>query len=129
MENYIVIILMVIIFIASTVGKSKEKVILQQQNTEPDTPDNNRDTISESGTVQSVYQPAYNFVKNRGSMKAPEEDNFYSFTPKEEGGSVSRDSISNKESNIKQTVKDIKARKFSLKKAVIYSEILNRKYI
>ena len=129
MENYIVIILMVIIFIASTVGKSKEKVILQQQNTEPDTPDNNRDTISESETVQSVYQPAYNFVKNRGSMKVLEEDNFYSFTPKEEGGSVSRDSISNKESNIKQTVKDIKARKFSLKKAVIYSEILNRKYI
>jgi ABC-type transporter lipoprotein component MlaA len=129
METYIVIILTVIIFIISAVGKNNRKIILQQQNDEPYEPYNNRETTEEPVAYQSIYKPVDNSIEYKESIKAPEEKTFYRFTPNEEGGSISRNSILKNELNLKKTNKDIKDRKFSLKKAVIYSEILNRKYI
>jgi hypothetical protein len=130
MENYIVIILTVIIFIISAVGKNKRKIILQQQNYEPYVSDNDWETTEEPITSQSIYRPVDNFIEDTGITEEVHEENpFYKFTPNEEGGSIPTNSILKNELNLKKTNNSIKVGKFSLKKAVIYSEILNRKYI
>ena len=131
MEDYIVLILTVFILIVGAVGKSKRKIIPQPQNEEPVVPDNIWEMMKELGVQQPAPQPVENVIEKVEIMEAPKENQFYGFTAKEEGGSILKYNIFKRELNLKKTnISEIKkGEQFSLRKAIIYSEILNRKYI
>ena len=128
MEDYIVIILMAIILIFGAIGRSKKKVIPQPQNEEPIEHDDFWGMMEELEVQPPTPQP----VKKVEFMKVPKVNPVYGFIAKEEGVSILKDRILKSESDIKKTNKSNiikKDDKFSLRKAIIYSEILNRKYI
>ena len=129
MENYIVIILTIIILIAGAVGRNKRKITLQPQGEEPFIPSNPWGIMEELRVQPPIPQPVKNIIERIEIMDTPEKNPLYGFTAKEEGGSILKDSILKSELNLKKTNTSDNIKEFSLKEAVIYSEILNRKYI
>ena len=130
MEDYIVIILTIIILIFGAVGRNKKKIALQPQNKEPFASDDFWGVIEELGIQPTTPQPVEKLNEKIEIIKEPEKNRFYGFTAEEEGGSILKNSIFKSELNRKKTKRDtIKNKRFSLREAVIYSEILNRKYI
>jgi len=128
MEDYIVIILTVIILIFGAVGRNKKKIALQPQNKEPFESDDFWEVIEELGMQQPVPQRVGSYTEKVEIINAPEKKSFNEFTAKKEKSSILKNSIVNAKLDINEN-NTVKNKRFSLREAVIYSEILNRKYI
>lgn len=135
MDDLIVIILTLIIAVVGALGQIKKKKQGQPQNQQTDqeqepsgfwdifekeqeyTVDQQEEMPHQEVEVQPVT------INEKVERTIPQ----YEFTPENEGKSIYGDDLTMKhEQKNKHTKRKIKD--FSLKKAVIYSEILNRKY-
>lgn len=129
MDDLVVIILMLIIAGFGAIGQIKKKKADQRQpQSTGKQPDDIWDMLlkQREGPVQ-VTEPYPEYFKEPKSILETFETPVYEFNPYREGTSALKDRIVPKKP-VLQTRKKIK-QDFSLKKAVIYSEILNRKYI
>jgi hypothetical protein len=129
MEDYIVIILTIIILIVGAVGRNKRKNIEQPANDEPAVSDNLWGLMDELG-LQPMQQQIETIEEQVEIIRDPYENPSYDFTAKEEGASAFKNKEQKKAAQSDKIKKEenIKSERFSLRKAVIYSEILNRKY-
>jgi uncharacterized protein YneF (UPF0154 family) len=129
MEDYIVIILTIIILIVGAVGRNKRKNIEQPANDEPAVSDNLWGLMDELG-LQPTQQQIETIEEQVEIIRDPYENPSYDFTAKEEGASAFKNKEQKKAAQSDKIKKEenIKSERFSLRKAVIYSEILNRKY-
>ncbi len=132
MEDYIVIILTIIILIVGAVGRNKKKIAQQSEFEEPHEPENNLwDIMEELGVQSPIPKTAENRINEIEIVEMSTENPYHSFSADEEGGSYIKDKILRNEMKIEKPENSEypKKERFSLKKAIIYSEILNRKYI
>jgi hypothetical protein len=125
MKDYIIILLVIAVYIVQIIRKNKRTVVLQPQKEEPTVPADFFEMLESMEIQPVISQPAENIKNIRAEM--PAENPFYEFTANEEGGSILKDIKSNL--NAEKTGKTMIGKRFPLRKAVIYNEILNRKYI
>lgn len=128
MDDLVVIILTLLIAGAGAIGQLKKK---KQTTTIPvgqaKQPDNIWDLFKEEVFPQ-IPQPDPEYYLDEEPESIPyENEQDYKFEAKNEGGILINNEIK-PEPIINDVIKD-KKEVFSLRKAVIYSEILNRKYI
>ncbi len=127
MDDLIVIILTLIIAGAGVIGQIKKKKQETSVPGEQKSPENIWDLFKEDAFLQSSQtQQVYNRDEEPESVPYENEQG-YKFEAKNEGGVIIKNSVKT-EPTVKDSFKDRKEG-FSLRKAVIYSEILNRKYI
>ena len=129
MDDLIVLILTLIIFVAGAIGQIKKKKPPVSDAGKNQQTDNFWDLLEQETEIfrDQPVQPEREIqpVVYQEKYESTEPEN-YEFTPVNEGGSVLAVE--------KNTEKKIPVRErllkegFSLKKAVVYSEILNRKY-
>jgi cell division protein FtsN len=146
MDDLLFIILTLIVTVIGALGQiNKKKRSARQQNqaegNEPEEkPDNFWDFLNEEAYSQTEQQeehlPEEEMIEQEDplarKMDKPEPEPKitkpeYRFTAKNEGQSIYSSEITDKADEEKRKTKK-KIRDFSLRKAVIYSEILNRKY-
>jgi len=128
MDDLIVIILTLVVVVFGLYGQMKKKKQIQPVPQEgQEQPENIWEMIQRE--MNPVPPPApqpeieeLEFVNSKEQVKQPE----YKFEPKNEGSSEIKEEVM----AVKPTSKyrKIAGEEFSLRKAVIYSEILNRKY-
>lgn len=129
MDDLVVIILTLLIAGAGAIGQMKKK---KQTTPIPVTgqvkqPENIWDLFKEEAFPQ-MLQPDPEFYLDEEPESIPyENEQNYKFEAKNEGDTLINNEIK-PEPIINDVIKD-KKEVFSLRKAVIYSEILNRKYI
>jgi len=127
MDDLVVIILTLLIIVLGVVGQIKKK-----RPAQPNVSKNNS-----SGDFWDLLEGEPEFVPKQPQFapppepepvdEMPEEKPEYKFKPGNEGKtSIKRDLIENLKEEKKEKIMD---EKFSLRKAIIYSEIINRKYI
>ena len=141
MDDLIVIILMLIIAVVGALGQIKKRKLQQQ-------PNNQQKGKTDSGGFwdfleeQTDYMPhpqenemtqEQQKMKKEEPVSMPEvveEKPKYEFKPEQEGMSVYKIKSENelKQEKTRSTKEKWDSKRFSLRKAVIYSEILNRKY-
>ena len=133
MDDLIIIILTLVIAVVGIIGQIKKK---KQAQSEVNGTENNT-----SGNIWSFLDDIVEQPMQMENKAEPEEVKFmteekvkqqeYSFIA-EKKGQPSAEKTKSLKKEIKENIKDEKKEKisesFSLKKAVIYSEILNRKY-
>jgi hypothetical protein len=126
MDDLIVIILTLLIAGAGAIGQIKKKKQIPVGTEEPKNPENIWDLFREETLLPELKtEPEYIEAEQQES-EPYENEQGYNFTAKNEGGTFIK-----KEVKIQPVVKRTTQKnreKFSLRKAVIYSEILNRKY-
>lgn len=127
MDDLIVIILTLLIAGAGAIGQMKKK---KQPTAVPGgqkRPENIWELFNQDVFPQTPQTKPEYYVDEQPESEPYENEQGYKFEAKNEGGII----ISNEvkpEPAIKDSIKE-KKEVFSLRKAVIYSEILNRKYI
>ncbi len=124
MDDIIVVILMLIFIVASFLGQKKKPkpAPVPEQKVEPE---DFWDILSRQAEEESMpeeipQQKTTDFIEDYFQQKS----GIYDFHPDSEGART----IVKKPEKIKKTKVKSEIKKFPLKKAVIYSEILNRKY-
>ncbi len=126
MDDLIVIILTLLIAGAGAIGQIKKKKQIPVGTEEPKNPENIWDLFREETLLPELKtEPEYIEAEQQES-EPYENEQGYNFAAKSEGGTLIK-----KEVKIQPVVKKTTQKnreKFSLRKAVIYSEILNRKY-
>jgi hypothetical protein len=128
MDDLIVIIMTLIIAGFGVLGQIKKKKESQQ----PEPPQNEPDDIWGLFQPQRERQvqetgPFTGFIEEPESSIESFNTPYYRFDPQQEGASLLKDRVSPIQPESKKTKMDKVG--FSLKKAVIFSEILNRKYV
>lgn len=131
MDDLIVLILTLIIFVAGAIGQVKKKkppVPVAGQKKQPDNfwdlLEQETEFLPEQPTpVTQEIQPE--FYQEKYESTEPEK---YDFIPVNEGGSLFSEEIKTEKKNDQIRKKRLRE-EFSLRKAVIYNEILNRKYL
>ncbi len=127
MDDLIVIILTLIIAGAGVFGQMKKKKQVTSVPGEQKNPENIWDLFNEEMFPQAPRtEPEFSMDEEPESIPYENEQG-YKFEAKNEGGIIINNEVKPVPA-IKDSTADIKE-KFSLRKAVIYSEILNRKYI
>jgi len=132
MDDLVVIILTLIVAVVGTIGQIKKKKNSKGANKENiSSPENIWDLLkNEAGASDQSVNPEYSeqdFEEEYKEEQVPYiNEQGYTFDAKNEGGSITTKKVQ-AESEKKITKTRLKE-KFSLRKAVIYSEILNRKY-
>ncbi|MCG6189138.1 hypothetical protein [Maribellus maritimus] len=134
MDDLIVIILTLIVAVVGAIGQIKKK---KQQQTDPGTEEQNSsdnfwDVLEDFGVQTTKPEPKEPEYEPATIEEKPVKKRQYTFNAENEG----KDSVFKKTSSIKNEIKqNLEEEKkenisntFSLRKAVIYSEILNRKY-
>lgn len=129
MENYIVIILIIVVFVISAAGRTGNKAAPGEKKPAPAAPNAGLNIIEQFLMQQTTPHPAGNTAEEMEITDAPPNNPPHTFTAGEEGGSIQKNQVKNTEPGRKKTTGAAGHRQFSLKKAVINSEILNRKYI
>jgi hypothetical protein len=128
MDDLVVIILTLLIAGAGLIGQLKKKKQLDSAPPEEQkNPENIWDLLREEA-FPSVQKEEHEYLIVEPQESEPyENEQGYKFEPKNEGGKL----INNELKTETPAQEIIKKRKegFSLRNAVIYSEILNRKYI
>lgn len=126
MDDLIVIILTLLIAGAGAIGQIKKKKQIPVAAEEPKNPENIWDLFREETLLPELRtEPEYIEVEQQES-EPYENEQGYNFAANDEGGT-----LINKEVKIEPVVNKVTQKyreNFSLRKAVIYSEILNRKY-
>ncbi|MFW5831537.1 MAG: hypothetical protein ACOCVA_04750 [Prolixibacteraceae bacterium] len=136
MDDLLLIILMIVVSVIGALGQiNKKKKSAQQENLPEENKDNFWDFLNEEAYGQEEQQeeevtepeePVFEPVKQPGAqpeIKKPE----YRFSAENEGQSIYNTEITDLREEDKGKTKK-KLKDFSLRKAVIYNEILNRKY-
>jgi hypothetical protein len=128
MDDLIVIILTLIIAGAGAIGQMKKKKQAQTPVDAQKDPESIWDLFNQEVFPQAQQaEPEYYIDEEQPESVPYENEQGYQFDSKNEGGV-----IINKQEKTQPATKDRikgKTEGFSLRKAVIYSEILNRKYI
>lgn len=126
MDDLIVIILTLLIAGAGAIGQIKKKKQIPAAAEEPKNPENIWDLFREETLLPELKtEPEYMEVEQQES-EPYENEQGYNFAANDEGGALIKKEI-NIQPAVKKTIQKNKE-EFSLRKAVIYSEILNRKY-
>lgn len=127
MDDLVVIILTLLIAGAGVFGQMKKKKQATAVPGAPKNPENIWDLFKEEVFPQ-VSQTEPKFYLDEEPESIPyENEQGYKFEAKNEGGVIINNEVKT-QPTIKDSIKENKEG-FSLRKAVIYSEILNRKYI
>ena len=126
MDDLVVIILTLIIAVVGILGQVKKKKQSPPLPEGEEKPENIWDLIkSEMNPVQNI--PQQEFIEDDvEEIEETERKPSYEFKVRNEKGSVTDNEM--KEVPSSKKLRKIGGEEFSLKKAVIYSEILNRKY-
>ncbi len=126
MDDLIVIILTLVIAFAGVFGQMKKKKQANPVPGEQSNPENIWDLFKEE-VFPETLQPEPEYYPGEQPESVPyENEQGYKFNAHNEGGQ-----IINSDAKTESATKDLIREKkigFSLRKAVIYSEILNRKY-
>lgn len=125
MDDIIVIILTLIFIVASIFGQKKKRPPIPETETEPlPKEDNFWDMLDKQWdeTPQPVSTQQQKPVEQQ--LIADIEPQRYTFHPEKEGAKP----VARKPEKTKTAITKNKKKKFPLRDAVIYSEILNRKY-
>jgi len=127
MDDLVVIILTLIIAGVGIFGQIKKKKQIPVAPGEQKKPENFWDLFQEQAfpSVPGV-ESEYEEIEHQ-EAEPYENEQGYMFEANNEGGKVSTNELKT-ETDIRDIIKK-KEERFSLRKAVIYSEILNRKYI
>lgn len=127
MDDLVVVILTLLIAGAGAIGQMKKKKQMPVESGEPKTPEDIWELIKAEAFPQKQYkEPVFTkIVKEEPQLSVNEQG--YKFEAKNEGGMLLKKEIKVQPPVTKNTIKS--KPNFSLRKAVIYSEILNRKYI
>lgn len=128
MDDIIVIILTLIFIVAGIFGQMKKKPPVPQPQMEPQhAEDDFWDMLDDDPTEMrpATKEPV---PSNTRMEKKSSPENKYEFKPENEGARVTKRNMP-KRDELKKEPGTTKKRKFPLKEAVIYSEILHRKYI
>jgi hypothetical protein len=125
MDDLIVIILTLVLIIASSLGQFKKKPSGENKvnNNIPDNSDDNWLLPGENEVKDIKEKPLATYTRQDNIQKK----NVQSYQFKDDFTSVKPDRQTIQEIQ-NHSVKKVKKIKFSLRKAVIYNEILNRKY-
>jgi hypothetical protein len=132
MDDLIVLILTLIVVVAGAIGQAKKKKTQSPVVGQPQKPGGFWDLLEgemDLPTVQPEFSDAVvDSPPKRTDLTQEQHD--YKFLASDEGGSVisAGKGIFSKKEIERQPVR-VGDEKFSLRKAVIYSEILNRKYL
>ena len=126
MDDLVVIIITLIFVVVGTLGQIKKKKPLPQNPDQQKKPPGFWDLLKEEADYQE-QEPGYTPNEELATEPGFQGENpDYQLTVNNEPKSVF---CSEKNKRKKEEIKEIKTKeKFSLRKAVIYSEILNRKY-
>jgi hypothetical protein len=128
MDDIIVIILTLIFIVAGIFGQMKKKPPVQQPQMEPQHAEDDFWDLLDADPTEP-RPPANEPVPSKTRMgKKPSSENKYDFKPEKEGTRLTKRNLP-KGDEIKKERRTTQKRKFPLKEAVIYSEILHRKYI
>jgi len=127
MDDLVVIILTLIIAGAGVIGQIKKKKQISETGEEQKNPEDIWGLLKEEvfPSYPNVEQENLNIEQEK--FEPYENEQGYQFEAKNEGGVLVKSEL-----ETTHPIKEILTKKedgFSLKKAVIYSEILNRKYI
>jgi hypothetical protein len=126
MDDLVVIILTLLIAGAGAIGQIKKKKQIPVATEEPKNPENFWDLFREEAFVpQPKTEPEY-FKIEQEESEPYENKQEYKFDAKNEGGTLFNNELKIQPATNKAITK--RKEKFPLRKAVIYSEILNRKY-
>ena len=125
MDDLIVIILTLVLIIASSLGQFKKKPSGENKvnNNIPDNRDDNWLLPGENEVKDTKEKPLFSYTGQDNIQKKSVQS--YQFKDDFTSGKPDRQTIQEIENHSARKVKKIK---FSLRKAVIYNEILNRKY-
>lgn len=127
MDDLIVVILTLLIAGAGAIGQLKKKKQMPVAAEEPKNPENIWDLFREETLLPELKTEPEYFSAEQEESEPYENEQGYNFEANNEGGKIIE-----KQLNIQAVVKETATKKkerFPLRKAVIYSEILNRKYI
>jgi hypothetical protein len=141
MDDLIVIILTLIFAAAGIFGQMKKKQAQNQADGQPESqPENFNDETDnfwdflepESNNNYMEQEPVTEPAKQKQPVQTVAEEPIqkktkYQFKAENEGTSIYENDLTSDTKTVKKVSKK-RADQFSLKKAVIYSEILNRKY-
>ena len=131
MDDIVVIILTVLVAIIGVAGQRKKRRDLQEPGkTQPQSPVDFWGLLQEQGKIEDPYSEYGSVTEEEEEMidTVPEQKPAYQFKTENEGSSGIVEQMKEKPSDKKSKV-FIDGERFSLRKAVIYSEIMNRKYI
>lgn len=126
MDDLVVIILTLIIAGAGVLGQIKKKKQGDAVPTTQKNPENIWDLFKDEMFPQMPKTEPEYYMDEKPESIPYENEQGYKFEPKNEGGVIINNTVK-PEPTIKDSIKE-KKEGFSLRKAVIYSEILNRKY-
>lgn len=130
MEDLIVIILTLIVVVVGAIGQIKRKNQPQPENKQQNSADNFWGLLNETETEAPIVENTSEIIETVTITEKKAKPK-YTFSAKNEGESVIekdfpllKDDITFNQEKKRERI----AKTFSLKKAIIYSEILNRKY-
>ena len=128
MDDLIVIILTIIIMIAGAIGQLKKKPVqnAKVKDNEPRDEDDIWFLPGENKKIETEEQTVRNSYDERKEVKMADDLQSYKFR---DDYSTLSSKIDKKNETEKIAATPVKKSKFPLRKAVIFSEILNRKYI
>jgi len=130
MDDLIVLILTLVIGVIGVVGQIKKKKRQSADGPKEKEP-GFWDMLEEEIEMETAPQPNRGRQPEAVPVVEPQEKNVkpkYEFTTENKGKSISSDKYA-KTRKVSITKEKIRKTKFPLKKAIIYSEILNGKYI
>lgn len=129
MEDYLVIILTLVVAVIGIIrGKNKKNTPTVAESEEPKQSTDFWDLIM-NDQEEVIAEPVSDFVETEPDVAEVKRTNVkpkHTFSAANEGQSDIKDEIIEKVRTNKKVMID--GEKFSLRKAVIYSEIMNRKY-
>ncbi len=126
MDDLIVIILTLLIAGAGAIGQLKKKKPNPVAPGEPKTPENIWDLLREDTLMPELKTEPEYLEMEQPESEPYENEQGYNFAANDEGGTLIK-----KNTDIQSVVKKTTQKnreKFPLRQAIIYSEILNRKY-
>lgn len=126
MDDLVVIILTLLIAGAGLIGQLKKKKEIQVAAGEPKNPENIWDLLREETLLPELKTRPEYFEMDQEESEPYENEQGYKFEANDEGGKLIKNEI--KIQPVEKVTTQKRKEKFPLRKAVIYSEILNRKY-
>ncbi len=128
MDDIVVIILTLLVAVIGIVGQTKKRKAASQQPKTGNSPRNIWDLLeAQMAPEPQQYEPEPEFEPEDEILDVVSKAPVYEFDVKSEGKSdIKKDTVSEISTD---EIPKSKKEKFPLRKAVIYSEILNRKYI
>ena len=128
MDDFVVIILTLVIAVIGIVGQTRKKKIVGQQPTTRRAPQNFWDILEAQMAPEPVeYVQEPELEPENEIVDVVPDTPVYEFDAKNEGKRTMKEEVDS--AIFVAGVKKIKKEKFPLRKAIIYSEILKRKYI